>query len=300
MKKTSFKIVAIAMLLVMATVGLVGCGNSNNNNNDPSTPNTSPINVITREDGSGTRSGFVELFEVQITGSDGKLIDGIKTSAVTTNSTAVMLTSVSSDKNAIGYISLGSLNDTVKAVSIGGVAATAANVKNNSYKYSRPFIIATKGSPNDATQDFINYIMSSQGQKVVTDNGYIAINESAASYSRNSSANGRVVINGSSSVTPVMEKLKEAYALVNSSVTIQINQTDSSTGMTSTIDGICDIGMSSRALKDSETAAGLNGTQIATDGIAVIVNTSNSVNNLSQEQVKEIFSGEVSRWNEVS
>jgi phosphate transport system substrate-binding protein len=209
-----------------------------------------------------------------------------------------MLTTVAGDPNAIGYISLGSLDSSVKALDIDGAAATTANVKSGTYGISRPFNIATKGAPSAAAQDFIDFILSTEGQKVVTDNHYIASNDKATAY-KGTNPTGKLIVAGSSSVTPVMEKLKEAYAEVNPGLEVEIQMSDSSTGMTSTIDGICDIGMASRELKDSEKDAGLVDKVIAIDGIAVIVNTGNGLSELSKEQVKEIFLGTIGKWDEL-
>ena len=202
------------------------------------------------------------------------------------------------DVNSLGYISLGSLNDTVTAVKIDGVEATADNVSNGTYKIARPFNIATKGEDlSDAAQDFVNYILSKDGQQIITDNGYISVGEGKEFTSNN--ASGKLVIAGSSSVTPVMEKLVEAYGKVNANVEIEVQESDSSTGMQSTIDGLCDIGMASRELKDSETEAGLVATEIAKDGIAVIVNNESGITDLTSDQVKQIYTGEILTWDEV-
>ncbi len=208
-----------------------------------------------------------------------------------------MMTTVSGDLYSIGYISLGSLNDTVKALEIDGSAASVENIKSGSYKGSRPFNIATLGEVSENTQDFIDFILSADGQGVIEDAGYIGVSNAAA-YS-GSMAGGKVVISGSSSVTPVMEKLKEAYIAKNPGVTIEIQQSDSTTGMTNTIDGVCDIGMASRELKDSEISAGLSSAVIAMDGIAVIVNNDNPITALTSEQVMSIFTGEATVWSEI-
>ena len=209
-----------------------------------------------------------------------------------------MMTTISGDPYAIGYISLGALNDSVKALDIDGAKASVENINNGSYKISRPFNIATKDNLSEAAQDFISFIMSADGQKVIEDNKYIAVSDAPA-YS-GSVSSGKVVIHGSSSVTPVMEKLKEAYIAVNPGVTVEIQQSDSSTGVTDAIDGTCDIGMASRDLKDSEIEKGVTSTTIAMDGIAVIVNNGNPIDNLTSEQVKNIFMGEVILWSEVN
>ena len=255
------------------------------------------IDVISREDGSGTRGAFIELFGIEEKQGDEK-VDMTTEDASITNSTSVMMTTVAGDENAIGYISLGSLNDTVKAVKIDGAEASAENVANDTYKVSRPFNIITTDKLSDAAKDFENYILSSDGQQIVEDNGYIKVADDAKAYEQ-SDAEGKVVVAGSSSVTPVMEKLKEAYAAVNPDVEIEVQQSDSTTGMTSAIEGVCDIGMASRDLKDSELEAGLTPTVIAMDGIAVVVNNDSPVAELTSENVKNIFTGEITDWADV-
>ncbi len=256
------------------------------------------IGVISRENGSGTRSAFIELFGIESENENGEKMDNTTQNAVVTDKTSVMMTTVAGDLYSIGYISLGSLNETVKAVKIDGVEASVENIQNGSYKISRPFNIATKAEVSEAAQDFINYIMSAQGQQVIKDNGYIPIDGDAATYEP-SVATGKVVVAGSSSVSPVMEKLQEAYQAINPDVTIELQQSDSSTGMTSAIDGSCDIGMASRELKESELEKGLVPVVIAMDGIAVIVNNDCPLDALESEQVKQIFTGELTRWDEV-
>ena len=255
-----------------------------------------PITVVSREDGSGTRGAFIELFGVEEKDADGNKVDNTTEEAEITNNTAVMMSTVAGDVDAIGYISLGSLNDSVKAVKIDGVEATAENIKSGEYKVSRPFNIATNGEVSDAAQDFIDYILSPEGQAVVEENGYIAVDSTEA---ESTQPEGKVVVAGSSSVTPVMEKLKEAYAEVNPNAEIEIQQSDSTTGMTSAIDGICDIGMASRDLKDEELEAGLTATTIANDGIAIIVNNDNPTDDLTTDQVKSIYVGEVTTWGDL-
>jgi phosphate transport system substrate-binding protein len=252
------------------------------------------INVISREEGSGTRSAFTELFDVL----DANKADNTTVKAEITNSTAVMMTTIAGDRNAVGYISLGSLNDTVKALRIDGAEATVANVASGSYKISRPFLIAVKSTVSAQASDFINYIMSKDGQDVIEKNGYIRIADTGPF--TGGRAAGRVVVAGSSSVTPVMEKLKEAYLRINGGVDIEIQQSDSSTGMNAAIDGVCDIGMASREIRDSEVQKGLTGTVIAMDGIAVIVNKENPLTNLAREQVKALFTGEITSWPEIA
>ena len=256
-----------------------------------------PITVVSREDGSGTRGAFIELFGVEEKDADGNKVDNTTEEAEITNNTAVMMSTVAGDVDAIGYISLGSLNDSVKAAKIDGVEATAENIKSGEYKVSRPLNIATNGEVSDVAQDFIDYILSPEGQAVVEENGYIAVDSTEA---ESTQPEGKVVVAGSSSVTPVMEKLKEAYAEVNPNAEIEIQQSDSTTGMTSAIDGICDIGMASRDLKDEELEAGLTATTIANDGIAIIVNNDNPTDNLTADQVKSIYVGEVTTWGDLA
>lgn len=252
------------------------------------------ITVVSREDGSGTRGAFIELFGIQEE-QDGEKVDMTTMDASVTNSTSVMMTTVAGDENAIGYISLGSLNDTVKAVKIDGAEASAENVANDTYKVSRPFNIVTGEEISETAQDFVNYIMSEEGQQIVEDNGYIKEDAEAEAY-EGGEVSGKIVIAGSSSVTPVMEKLSEAYQALNKDVTIEVQQSDSTTGVNSTAEGICDIGMVSRELKDEEGELGLTAQVIARDGIAVIVNKDNDLEDLTTEQVKAIFTGETTEW----
>ena len=256
------------------------------------------INVISREDGSGTRGAFIELFGIEQKNEAGEKIDYTTDDCDITNSTSVMMTSVAGNDCAIGYISLGSMNDTVKALPIDGAEASVENIKNGTYKVARPFNIATKAEVSDAANDFIAFIMSAEGQAVVETNGYIAVAEDAPAFTGGKSS-GKIVIAGSSSVTPVMEKLKEAYEALNPNVEIELQQSDSSSGMTATMDGVCDIGMASRALKDSETEAGLVPMTIAMDGIAVIVSPENPVEGLTSDQVRDIYMGEITEWSEI-
>lgn len=256
------------------------------------------INVISREDGSGTRGAFIELFGIQEE-KDGEKVDMTTVDASITNSTSVMMTTVAGDENAIGYISLGSLNDTVKAVKIDGAEANAENVASDTYKVSRPFNIVTGEKASEAAQDFVNYIMSEEGQQIVEDNGYIKADAEAKPYEA-ADVEGKVVVAGSSSISPVMEKLKEAYEAVNKNVTVEVQQSDSTTGVTSAAEGICDIGMASRELKDEETEMNLTATVIAKDGIAVVVNNENEVEDLTSDQVKAIFTGETTEWEDLA
>lgn len=255
------------------------------------------ITVVSREEGSGTRGAFIELTGVEEKNADGVKVDNTTEEAVVTNSTNVMMTTVAGDESAIGYISLGSLNDTVKALQIDGVDATVENIKNGTYTLARPFNIATKEGLSKVAQDFVNYILSAEGQQVIADNKYIPLDDAPAYEGKQVS--GKIVVAGSSSVTPVMQKLAEAYQVVNPNAEIEVQQSDSTTGMQSAIDGICDIGMASRDLKDSEKEAGLNGQTIAMDGIAVIVNQNNDLTTLTLAQVKSIFTGEATEWENV-
>lgn len=257
------------------------------------------INVISREDGSGTRGAFIELFGIEQKDEEGNKVDCTTEETDITNSTSVMMTSVAGNDCAIGYISLGSLNETVKALTIDGVEATVENIKAGTYNVARPFNIATLADVSEATADFIAFIMSAEGQAVIEENGCIAVVEEAQPFA-GGEVSGKIVISGSSSVTPVMEKLKEAYEAINPDVEIELQQTDSTSGMTSALDGVCDIGMASRELKESELEAGLVPAVIAMDGIAVIVSHDNPVNGLTTEQVRGIYMGEITDWSEVN
>ena len=301
-------VLALSAALVMGT--MTGCGSTNSDakNSDNAGTNKSAssetgfdtskdISVVSREDGSGTRGAFIELTGVEEKDADGNKVDNTTLDASITNSTEVMMTTVSGNDYAIGYVSLGSLNDTVKALKIDGEEATEQNIKDGKYKICRPFNIATKkGADNELAKDFISYIMSKEGQQVISDNGYIG-DDSAEAYA-GTKPSGKVVVGGSSSVSPVMEKLIEAYKKVNTGAEIELQTTDSTTGMTSAIDGSYDIGMASRELQDEEKDK-LDSQVIATDGIAVIVNKNNTTDELSSDQVKTIYTGDATTWDEV-
>jgi len=299
------KLFAIAMSVMCTAALMTGCGSSNGASSSDAgsgadTGSTSqPISVVSREDGSGTRGAFVELTGVEEKDADGNKTDNTTADAIISNSTEIMMTTVSGDEYAIGYSSTGSLNDTVKALNVDGVEPTAQNIKDGKYSLSRPFNIATKGTPGKLAQDFIDYILSEEGQKVVEDNGYIASVDDAKAF-KSSGESGKLVVAGSSSVTPVMEKLAEAYKAVNKKAEIEIQESDSTTGMTAAADGTCDIGMASRELEDSEKDKGLTSQAIALDGIAVIVNTQNTRTEITTDMVKKIFTGEVTDWNDVT
>lgn len=303
MRMKNWKRFAAVAMSVMCMGTMVACGSSGSASNDSKTGSvgssskSQTITVVSREDGSGTRGAFIELFGIEQKDANGKKVDNTTDDATITNSTEVMMTTVAGDEAAIGYTSLGALNSSIKALKVDGAEATAANVKSGTYKISRPFNIATKGTVSEVTQDFINYILSEDGQKIVESNGYISQGNSGKFTSNG--ASGKIVVAGSSSVTPVMEKLLEAYQKVNTGAKIELQESDSTTGMTAAIDGTCDIGMASRELKDSEKSAGLTNQVIALDGIAVIVNNKNSASNITSEQVKAIFTGETTDWNNV-
>ena len=287
---------------VMAMTALAGCGETTQSpQSSTSTTSSSSdfkadsdITVVSRENGSGTRGAFIELMGIEEKGADGTKTDKTTNEAVIANKTDVMLTNVAGDEYGIGYVSLGSLSSSVK---VDGVEATAENVKNGTYKVARPFNIATKSDISDVAQDFIDYILSSEGQEIVSD-GYIKINDDAQPYA-GSKPTGKIVVAGSSSVSPVMEKLKEAYLKVNTNAEIELQTSDSTAGMTGAMEGTCDIGMASRELKDSESAT-LTATPIALDGIAVIVNPQNPTDDMSTEDIKDIFTGTKTMWSEIA
>ena len=255
------------------------------------------ITVISREEGSGTRGAFIELFGVQVRNDAGQNVDMTTDEAIISNSTSVVLSGVAGDVNAIGYVSLGALNDSVKALAVDGAPATTEAIKAGEYKISRPFNIAVTENLSSAAQDFIDFILSAEGQAVVEARGYIAVADGAPAYA--GSASGKIVVAGSSSVTPLMESLKEAYVALNPDVDLEVQQSDSSIGMQSAIDGICDIGMASREVRESEIEKGLTPMVIAIDGIAVIVNLDNGLDAIAKESVTAIFVGEVTDWSEV-
>jgi len=296
------KLLTVLMVTAMTAGLLVGCGGSSSEElsegEAAAWDSSMDITIVSREDGSGTRGAFIELFGIEVKDESGEKIDMTTEEAQITNSTSVMMTTVAGDEYAIGYVSMGSLDDSVKALKIDGADATAENVKSGEYKVSRPFNIATKEDmDNAAAEDFINFILSADGQAIVTENGYIALD--AEGTFESTGAEGKVVVGGSSSVSPVMEKLIESYKALNPNAEIELQTTDSTTGMTSTIDGSYDIGMASRELKDEELAGGLVGQVIATDGIAVIVNLNNPTEDMTVDQVNTIYTGAAYTWDEV-
>lgn len=310
MKKTNTKLISVLAAGVIMASAFAGCGGSSSStalNGESGNAGSSAasdtasfdasktISVVTREQGSGTRDAFVELTGVLVKDGDTKK-DTTRTDAVTVNGTEAVITNVKGNEAAIGYISLGSLNDSVKALKIEDVDATAENVKSGEYKISRPFNIAYKGELSGLAKDFVDFILSSDGQAVVSKEGYVAVSENA-DYA-GTKPEGKITVAGSSSVSPVMEKLIEAYKQVNTKADIELQTSDSSAGMQSAIDGTCDIGMASRELKDTEKE--LTSTAIAKDGIAVIVNTSNTTESLTMDQVKAIYTGEAKVWSDIT
>ena len=255
------------------------------------------ITVISREDGSGTRGAFIELTGVEEKNADGQKVDNTTEAAAIQSSTNGVMTAVANDETAIGYISLGSLNDTVKAVTVGGVEASADTVKDGSYVLSRPFNIVTNGEATDPVAvDFIAYCLSADGQAIATDNGYIGNDGETFTSAQ---PEGKITVGGSSSVSPLMEKLIEAYKTVNPNAELELLTTDSTTGVSGALDGTYTIGMASRELKDSEVEGGAQATVLALDGIAVVVNPANSTDDLSVDQIKGIYTGELTIWADV-
>lgn len=288
MKTRTSKLAAIFTSVALAATMLASCGGSSDK-----------ITVISREDGSGTRGAFIELTGIEEKDSNGNKTDNTKKDALICKSTDVVITQVSGDKNAIGYISFGSLNDTVKALKVEGVEPSTATIESGDYKIVRPFNIAVKDGLSDAAQDFENYILSSEGQDIIEKAGYIKIDKSAAAYASNN-ASGKVVVSGSSSVTPVMEKLAEAYQKANTNVTVDVQQSDSSTGIKDAINGTSDIGMASRDISDDELSQGIKSVTIAQDAIAVIVNKDNAVDDITMDEIKAIYTGSKTTWSDES
>lgn len=288
MKTRTSKLAAIFTSVALAATMLASCGGSSDK-----------ITVISREDGSGTRGAFIELTGIEEKDSNGNKTDNTKKDALICKSTDVVLTQVSGDKNAIGYISFGSLNDTVKALKVEGVEPSTATIESGDYKIVRPFNIAVKDGLSDAAQDFENYILSSEGQDIIEKAGYIKIDKSAAAYASNN-ASGKVVVSGSSSVTPVMEKLAESYQKANTNVTVDVQQSDSSTGIKDAINGTSDIGMASRDISDDELSQGIKYVTIAQDAIAVIVNKDNAVDDITMDEIKAIYTGSKTTWSDES
>lgn len=287
----------IALCLAMALMGslFTSCGGGDSKGSADGTGG--PIHVLSREEGSGTRGAFVELFGIEQKDADGNKIDYTIDTAEITNSTSVMMTTVAGNDSAIGYISLGSLDDSVKALKVDGAEATVENVKSGDYKVSRPFNIVTKNDMSDAAKDFVNFIMSDEGQAIVEEEGYVS--EGSEGAFKGGKVKGEVTVSGSSSVTPVMQKLAEEYQKVNPDVKISVQQSDSTTGVSDAVNGISDIGMASREVKEDELAKGVNAQAIALDGIAVIVNVNNALADIATDAVLKIYTGEITDWADV-
>lgn len=293
MKKVK-KVLAVCLAMVLVGSLLTACGGSDEGSGGSGDDS---IHVTSREEGSGTRGAFVELFGIEQKDESGEKVDHTIDSAEITNSTSVMMQTIAGDEAAIGYISLGSLDDSVKALKVDGVEATIENVKSGDYKVSRPFNIVTKADSSDAAKDFISYIMSEEGQAIVEEEGYVSQGNEGAFEGRD--VEGTVTISGSSSVTPVMQKLAEEYQKVNQKVKIEVQQSDSTTGVTDAISGVSDIGMASRAVTDEELQQGVTAQAIALDGIAVIVNLSNALEEIAADSVLKIYTGEITTWSDV-
>lgn len=287
------KIVTVILALVMV-FSLAACGNGGSDDGADGGAKASPISVISREDGSGTRSAFTELMGILVDD-----VDHTTVNAEISQSTSVVVTTVAGNPKAIGYISMGAMSDAVKAMKVDGVEPTTDNVKAGTYPVSRPFALCTNGQLTDVAADFIDYILSAEGQAIVAAEGYITVDDAAPSYEPKDGLEGRIVLAGSTSVAPVMQVIADSYKAIYADVEIEIQQTGSGAGITSTIEKACDIGMSSRALKAEELAQGLTETTIAMDGIAVIVNNENAAEDLTSEQIRQIFTGEVTDWNQV-
>ncbi len=300
--KNGRKIFVAGLAAVLTLSVFSGCGSGGGGGfaggEDDTDLNGQDIYVLTREEGSGTRNAFIELFGIEEKDADGNKVDHTTQTAEITNSTSVIMMTVAGNKAAVGYISLGSLDDSVKALQVDGVEATADNIKNGDYAASRPFhVVYKEDSLNAVAKDFLAFIMSEEGQAVVEESGYISVGKEGAFEGIN--PKGTITVAGSSSVAPVMEKLKEAYEKVNSNAKIQVQQSDSSTGITSAIDGVCDIGMASRELTDDETGQGITPLTIAMDGIVVIVNPANPADGLTSDQIRSIFTADVTSWDEI-
>lgn len=293
MKKLK-KILAVCMAMALLGGLFTACGSDDG---DATDSKDQDIHVTSREEGSGTRGAFIELFGIEQKDENGEKMDHTIDSAEITNSTSVMMQTIAGDDDAIGYISLGSLNDSVKALKVDGVEATLDNVKSGDYKVSRPFNIVTKKDTSDAAKDFVNYIMSEEGQAIVEEEGYVSQENTGAF--KGKAVKGEIKISGSSSVTPLMEKLAEEYQKLNEDVKISVQQSDSTTGVTDATKGVSDIGMASRALTDEETAEGVDAKAIALDGIAVIVNLNNTLDEITSDAVLKIYTGEITKWSEV-
>lgn len=285
MKKRPYVVFLAALIGLIAAVVRFGC--------EPGDP--FEIAVISREDGSGTRSAFVELTGIEETDPNGEKIDQTTVEAIVANNTNVVMTTVAGNRCAVGYISLGSLNETVKPLKIDGVEISVESIHSDEYKLARPFTVAYRGELSETARDFLDFVLSDAGQAGVASAKYVPV--SSDDYRTDGGRSGKIVIGGSSSVAPVMEKLKEAYRALNPGVEIEVQPSDSTTGALNAIEGIVDLAMASRELKGSEREA-LTPVVIARDGIAVIVHRDNPIESITLAQLRAVFTGELLSWNE--
>ncbi len=289
---------------IASTLILAACGNGGETSEEGGSEGagsgsdfdaSTTINVVSREDGSGTRDAFTEITGVLVEEGDTEQ-DQTYQGATIQNSTNGVMQSVGSDTYAIGYISLGSVDDTVKAINVDGVEPTGENVASGDYAIARPFNIAYSGELSEAAQDFWNFVFSQEGQAIVEEQGYIESPDATGEpFEANENASGSISVVGSTSVTPVMEALSEAYP---GDAQVDITSNGSSAGMTAAIDGSADIGMASREL-DEEEQGTLESQAVAMDGIAVIVNNENTTEDLALEEIRQIFTGEITTWDEL-
>lgn len=274
------KKIVVIFAAFLLTVLLTGCREN------------ADINVISREAGSGTRDAFTQLTGIKENGSDNTAV----TSEIT-SSTFVVIKSVAGDKNAIGYVSLGTLAGDIKALKINGTAPSAENIENGTYPLVRTFNIVDRGDLTAEAQDFVDFVMSAEGREIIEKEGYVAAGEAdSPEKSEKDSRKGRIVIAGSTSVAPLMDVLADKYMKYHPKVKIEIQQTGSGAGITSVLAGACDIGISSRELTEEEMAKGARASAIARDGIVVIVNQENETEDMTIDEIRDIFTGRRTVW----
>ncbi|HBC29891.1 MAG TPA: phosphate ABC transporter substrate-binding protein [Clostridiales bacterium] len=294
MKKS--KLLSIITLALMLSMVFAGCTQET-----PGTPAADfdfdkDITVVARDAASGTRGAFHEIMNIIVKENDTE-VDKLVVGALEFDGTDKVITAIEGDKYGIGYISLGSVSERIKAVAVDGVEPTVENVRSGSYSVSRPFLLVTKGTESKLVKDFLKFTESAEGQAITNEMKFIGAIDAPGEYTA-SGMSGTIKVAGSTSVAPLMEKLQEAYNELNPDVTFETQAQGSSQGIKAAIDGSYDIGMASRELK-AEEASELNRYVLAIDGIAVIVNNENPKSDLAADDITNIYIGEITKWNEV-
>jgi phosphate transport system substrate-binding protein len=295
------KILILAAILIGA-LAFTACGSDDDNGNGTTTGSSwdasRQVNVIARDPGSGTHAAFIELLGIEVS-ADGNVTDNTYIGAYIAPSTGGVITTVAGDEFAIGYISMGAMNTSVRALSVDGIAATVENVQNGTYPVFRSFYMAVQPVLSPEAAAFLAFIQSAEGQDVIAGRNYVPAFASPAAFVAPEGLSGTVVAAGSTSMTDITQRLAEAFEAVVPGVSVEVHSSGSGAGITAAIDGIADIGLTSRAIRDGELEQGVISETMAHDGIVVVVNNSSPVTALTSSQIHDIFVRDVTRWNEV-